>query len=181
MYDVELAQVTVAPLDDSIDFEPRDAAQRRPYVRDGSTWSSFAAMGSSGSSSSRRSAGTDFSSVRIGFDGNTPSVSSSSTAWIKSRASSSTIVVVNPEICRCRVRVRAAGRRGRDRRRRLTGLLPLRYPWLWAALGWLLVARSFRRQPGARRRVADVSISDKMHARGLLFPIDGLVRWALRT
>ena len=74
MYDVELAQVTVAPLDDTVGSSPamllsgdrdvRDGVRRRatPTRVDGLDWVKLAP----------KAGGSDFTSVLIGFSGSAP-------------------------------------------------------------------------------------------------------------
>ena len=119
IYDVELAQVTVTPFDDTRRREPRDAAERRPQRARGVRGRAERSTptGSTGSSSSR-------SAARISRRSRSASAarrrggSSSSTAWVKSLESSSTIsssIPRSPTTCSsstCRTGVNVIGGEG---------------------------------------------------------------------
>ncbi len=73
MYDVELAQVTVAPLEDSSASSPAMLLSGDRAVRDGfDVVRSFAVDGLQWVELKPKLGGTDFTSVRIGFNDNTP-------------------------------------------------------------------------------------------------------------
>ena len=73
MYDVELAQVTVAPLEDSSTSSPAMLLSGDRAVRDGfDVVRSFAVDGLQWVELKPKLGGTDFTSVRIGFNDNTP-------------------------------------------------------------------------------------------------------------
>ena len=73
MYDVELAQVTVTPLEDSPTSSPAMLLSGDRAVRDGfDVVRSFAVDGLQWVELEPKLGGTDFTSVRIGFNGSTP-------------------------------------------------------------------------------------------------------------
>lgn len=73
MYDVELAQVTVAPLDESIASSPAMLLSGDQSVRDGfDVVQTYELEGLDWIKLVPKAGGTDFSSVVIGFDGATP-------------------------------------------------------------------------------------------------------------
>jgi len=73
IYDVELAQVTVAPFDDSVSASPALLLSGDRNVREGfDVVEAYTVEGLDWVKLTPKTGGTDFSSILIGFDGTTP-------------------------------------------------------------------------------------------------------------
>jgi outer membrane lipoprotein carrier protein len=99
MYDVELAQVTIAPLDETVASSPAMLLSGDRSVRDGfDVVSTYERDGLDWVELAPKTGGTDFSSVLIGFDGATPQRLELVDGLNQITRISLSNVVVNPEL-----------------------------------------------------------------------------------